>query len=277
MSTDDELRALRERAYGPSADIHEDPAAIARLRALETALSSRDAAPSAPAAALTEGEVEAQDDERRGDWAADRDPKSDERGRRTGFGDPDGSLPRDAVAATGPDPAAPAGDPEATGERPAVARGLPRRTVWLWAGSLVAALILGATITMASSAIVTDRVAVLPEVDVSEWPTSMFGDAQEGARVFEPFEGIRVLVVPNAWGGPSTETTCLFVVRADADNGSATNEILTTGCGSEAFAPAASFTVTDASPEALRERFPVGTAVRVVVEGGEAQVFARTP
>ena len=32
---DDELRALRERAYGRHADIHDDPAAMARLRELE--------------------------------------------------------------------------------------------------------------------------------------------------------------------------------------------------------------------------------------------------
>jgi len=31
----DELRALRERAYGPGADIHDDPAALQRLRELE--------------------------------------------------------------------------------------------------------------------------------------------------------------------------------------------------------------------------------------------------
>lgn len=253
MSTDDELRALRERAYGPTADIHEDPAALARLHALEEERAHRDAAPPAPAGIEldTEADIEA---------GIDADAA------------PDDPLPRDTVEAE-QEPTEP---PDAH-DGPTSTRRLARRTVWLWAGSIVAALILGAAIWMATSAIVADRVAVLPEVDVTEWPTSMFGDPQEGARVFDAFEGIRVLVVPNAWGSPGADITCLFVVRAADEDGSATNEILTTGCGSEAFAPTASFTVTDASPAGLRDRFPAGTGIRVVVEGDEAQVFARTP
>lgn len=236
MSTDDELRTLRERAYGPTADIHDDPVALARLRALEAAetearIPVQIAEPASP--------VESASDPERGP-----DPETD----------------------PGPEP-----EPAPTGR-------LPRRTIWLWAASVAAALLLGAAITTATSAIVADRVAVLPETDLAEWPTNVFGDAQEGARIFEAYEGIRVLVVPNAWGSPSAEITCLFVVRADgADGSAASNEILTTGCAGEAFSPTASFTVTDASPADLRERFPVGTGVRVVVSGNEAQVFARAP
>lgn len=49
---DDELAALRARAYGPDADIHTDPEAVARLRALEhDARRAPDAAPASPAPA----------------------------------------------------------------------------------------------------------------------------------------------------------------------------------------------------------------------------------
>ena len=55
----DELRALRERAYGPHADIQDDPHALARLRELEAQLSAATmpslpaATPSPPAASAT--------------------------------------------------------------------------------------------------------------------------------------------------------------------------------------------------------------------------------
>ena len=45
-----ELRALRERAYGPDADIRDDPRALRRLEELEAAAAGRPRAPARPAA-----------------------------------------------------------------------------------------------------------------------------------------------------------------------------------------------------------------------------------
>lgn len=245
---DDELRALRERAYGPDADIDDDPAALARLRELESAQAVPDAAPPAPLVR---------------------------------FDDPAPATAEDVPTSDPPATDAAADDPapEPGSEEPAPPGGrLPRRTIWLWAGSVALALVVGAAATMATSSVMGNRVAVLGEADVSQWPAGMFGEPQEGARVFETFHGIRVIVVPNVWGAPGSDITCMFVVRADGEGGTQPpNEILTTGCGDPAFAPTASFSVTEASPDALLEQFTVGTGVRVVLAGDEVHVFARTP
>lgn len=255
-SPGDELRLLRERAYGPGADIHDDPVALARLRELEEAGAWTDAAASEPAGfepALPE--------------PASPDPAA------SPAAEVEGSVEVGRADAGGISPDLAEGDPPV---RPAP---ISRRLAWLWAASVVVALVVGAAITMATSSLGGNRVAVLAETGVSEWPTGMFGDAQEGARVFEAFAGIRVLVVPNLWGSPTAGTTCMFVVEAqeDAESTQQPGEILTTGCGGGAFAPAASFAVTEGSPDELRERYAVGTGVRVVVEGDEAHVFVRTP
>lgn len=257
---DAELRALRERAYGPEADIHLDPVAQARLRELEAVPPIPDAA--SPAVATP------------------RDEHPTLPGEEPGEAEPRDEHPSPSSPAP---PLAPQADmtddPEPRDDDAPARRGtLSRRTIWLWAASVALALFVGAGITAATSSLGGNHVAVLPEVDVTEWPTSMFGDPQDGARVFETFEGTRVLVVPNAWGSPDSEIVCVFVVRDESEEGSeAANEILTTGCGGTAFAPTASFTVTERSPAALRDRFPVGTGVRVAVQGNEVHVFARTP
>lgn len=267
----DELRALRERAYGPDADIHLDPVAQARLRELETVPPIPDAA--SPTASVAEDEHptvqadETWDVEQREQASLPTPPPLAEAVRAAGTDgaqEPDGARPPDGT--------------EPLADTPAARGSLSRRTIWVWAASVALALVVGAGVTAATSSFGGIPVAVLPEVELTEWPTNMFGDAQEGARVFEVFEGTRVLVVPNAWGSPDSEIVCVFVVRGESEDGSAAaNEILTTGCGAGAFAPTASFTVTERSPAALRDRFPIGTSVRVTVEGDEVRVFTRSP
>jgi hypothetical protein len=260
-SPGDELRLLRERAYGPGADIHDDPVALARLRELEEAGARTDAAPSEP--------------------AGSEPPFSEPTSPDPASPEPAASAAAEADEPVEVEPADPGGIPPDLAEADPPARRAPisRRLAWLWAASVVVALVVGAAITMATSSLGGNRVARLAETDVSEWPTETFGDPLEGARVFEAFDGIRVLVVPNLWGTPAAAITCIFVVRAEEDEESAQQpgEILTTGCGGGAFAPAASFAVTEESPDPLREHYAVGTGVRVVVEGDEAHVFVRTP
>lgn len=55
MDADAELAALRRRAYGPAADIADDPAALARLRELEGALASRPQQPASQPAPRDQG------------------------------------------------------------------------------------------------------------------------------------------------------------------------------------------------------------------------------
>ncbi|MCW3493048.1 hypothetical protein [Microbacterium sp. SSM24] len=272
---DEELRVLRERAYGPDADIHLDPVALARLRELESVVTATDAAPSAPPALtpMRDDPSTARREEPLDGQPFDADPLDADPFDADAF-DADPAPPAPGSAEGTP----PAASTDPRDDAPARRGTLSRRTIWLWAASVALALVAGAGITMTTSSSGGNQVAVLPEVEVTEWPTSVFGDPQEGARVFEVFEGTRALVVPNAWGGPGSEIVCLFVVPAEGPDGApAVNEILTTGCGGTAFAPSASLDVDEGSPEALRDRFPDGTGVRFAIEGDEVHVYTRTP
>lgn len=248
---DDELRALRERAYGPGADIHDDPVALARLDELERALTPVPAEPERPVIAAV--------DEPEAEHPLDENPADPEPASSIGPDVPD-VLP--AISASAPERSRPS-----------------RRLVWLWAGSVAAAAVIGAAVTTATLTWPGDRVAALAETDVSEWPSEFFGSPQEGSRVFEEYLGLKVLVVPNAWGSAEAGVECVFVLRvADDDSGGeqqSPGELLTTGCGEETYPPSAAFVISDASPAELRERFDVGTSIKVVLDQGEAVVFAR--
>lgn len=49
------------------------------------------------------------------------------------------------------------------------------------------------------------------------------------------------------------------------------------GCSAGAFPAVTRFTVTSAAPDALRERFAVGTSLRFVLEGDEIHVRSDDP
>lgn len=258
---EDELRALRERAYGPAADILSDPVALARLQELEDAAEPGDAERAVERESIARPIGTADEAARGREVGEDPEPAEDER---------DASVPA-AVAADDlpPEPA------------PPVRRyRLPRRITWLWAASVLVALIAGAAITMATAPWSGERVAVLAERDADDWPSLSFGEPVDGSRVFEDFFGLTPLIVPDSLGSDGQERVpCLFVViLSDYDGGDPPGTAATTvtaGCASGAFAPTASFTVTDASPATLREQFPPGTSVQVTVVGDEAQVSVR--
>lgn len=254
-ATEDELRMLRRRAYGPDADIQTDPAAMDRLRRLEAAAARVSPSAIAPSAA---------------DPAEEDEPTTDAT-----------PVPVDPGVPAPPDaPQAPTGMPSDEGDAadtPERSR-LSRRTIWLWAASIVVALVVGAGITTLMPATGAGRVATIAEADLSEWPADVFGDPQEGARIFEAYEGLRVLVIPNAWGSSAAALSCVFVVRSDREGGTgAVNEIVTTGCGAGDFPPTAAFPVNEESPEALRDRFADGTDLRIVLAEDEVHVFAKEP
>ena len=268
---DDELRALRERAYGPGADIHDDPVALARLDELERSVSAeRPRAVGTSHDQTHPGEDDARtaadgafDDGRAGPSDDPVDPRDD---AVRSSGEP--------APPTDPSPTDPSPTEPATG-RPASR--LSRRTKGIWAASVVVALIAGAALTMATTAAADGRVAVLAEADPDEWPVDFFGEPQEGSRVFEEFLGLRVLMVPNAWGSTRYGINCVFVTKVGDSEAGSPGDLITTGCGEGRYPPSAAFPVTDASPDALRERFPIGTSLRVVLQGSQVEVFARTP
>lgn len=314
-----ELRRLRERAYGPAADILDDPAALERLRELERAFDAHAAASVARDAATSDrgGDPASSDDPARegddddqppaggaepvvlGYEAADpRDPEARRPGDPdahrygdpghhgdTGYhGDPGDADPVGAGAPrTGGGEASGTGAADDPENAPARARPtLSRRTAWLWAASVVVALIVGAALSLAMPSWSGERAAVLAEADIDDWPSLSFGEPEEGSRIFEDYFGLTPVLVPSALGSDNQQRVpCMFVViLTDYDGGDppgTAGSTVSAGCADGAFPPAASFLVTDASPEPLREELPVGTSVRITIEGDEAHVSVRRP
>jgi hypothetical protein len=247
----DELRMLRARAYGPAADILDDPDALARLRELED--RAQTPTPASTAADAVPEPV-----------ATDADPV------------PAATDPAPGHAATEAAPVAAASVPEASATT-AVATGdeperRPRR-IWPWLAAVGGAgLVLGAVLATVIPALPGNRVAVLATASEAEWNSDLFGPMQDGSVVFEDFRDLTVVEVRNAWGQPEEDrsTRCVFVY---SDQGM----MLTMGCAGQGFPPTASFTVTATASEELRAEFPEGTSLRFVIDESEASVYARRP
>jgi len=256
-SSDDELRALRARAYGPLADIHDDPVALARLQELES--QQRNAA--APVVdepsplALFE---EAPD-------AGTAPPPAAEAGAPDpvpGYGAPDApGTPEDGI----PSPDMAADEPE-RGARP-----WWRRTRVLWAASLVAAVLFGVGLTLSVQSVTAGKVATLGVDEDAEWPSS-FGDRPPGGQQFDDFHGMSVLSYPQGFSGDPSQI-CLYALSNADGNGT----VGAAGCGSGAFPASAALTVSEQLPRELREAFPVGTALQFVLDGEQVHVYAKAP
>jgi hypothetical protein len=258
-----ELTALRARAYGPGADIDSDPAARARLEALEASARAarRPLAPPViprPAPPLP---------------APPAPPATTE----------SATDPTTLTTFTS-DPAQPA---------PA------RRRLWAatWAGSLAAVATVAVAVTAAASAQFAwpatsysdagvSRVASLP-VDPDSTVGSQYFGGDIDATVHEAFAGVTAFTFTYEYPGGEADSLCIAVVPSNevnglgndpGDDGSATyTGPLTQSCSAGAFPAAASMVVTDQAPAALRDRFPVGSSLQFVHHGDAVEVFAADP
>lgn len=273
----DELAALRARAYGPAADIHDDPDALARLRALEAA------ARPAPPAPATRGE------EGPGDPA--RLVKRDESAAGGAAGsDPGAPAVPDTRRSAALDAASPDGSAgQASTVAPRSPRRIPRAWLVVWAASIaLVAVVTGAivfslaSIRPVSAATGATQVATLDEpmneADVA-WLKRMFGGNETVA--FE-YLGLAVALTPLGIFG-SAEGPCLTVSSisdfSETDDGggySYTGQMYN-GCGAGSFPAAAQLVVGPGSPDELRERFPDGTALSFVADGDVIGVFMAEP
>lgn len=253
-----ELSALRARAYGPGADLDDDPEAIRRLHELEELALARRA---------EEGEgrerVEAP-----AALAASAVPSA-------------GPSPVPEVATVGEDLSPPdARDDDGQVEPPGLRLWWTRRRVaLLWAASLVAVLV----VSSAASAAFTYRLQADPreEAALSVDPTrevpEMFGGGMAESRVFSEFYGLLPIAVD--YGDPSFAGLCLTVVAVDSideDSGSFTGPG-TSGCGAGRFPATASFVVSAQFPDELRERFPDGTALQFELQENRVVVLSMPP
>ncbi|GAA5036448.1 hypothetical protein ACFQRL_09405 [Microbacterium fluvii] len=249
---DDELSALRERAYGPSADIHADPAAMARLASLEASLRA-----DAVADAAADATGQAQPD----DSADSPDVTSSPADRR---------LDQQTVGATAADAAAPDSGAPALAAEPDTSPRRPRRAL-VWAASIVVAALVGAGATLGVQSLMSGRVAVLGVEEGAEWPTEYFGSATDDSRVFTEFHGLSVAAVDQP--GIEGVTVCLYVL----DERGVDSQMMTAGCAAGSFPASASLVVTGDSPDELTEAFEAGTALLFVLEGDRVEVFASAP
>jgi hypothetical protein len=262
--TADELRSLRERAYGPSADIHDDPVALARLRELESTAATEVASPSTPIRAFGVREVDngamagAPDSESRSPIAvAELDADA---GVDSHPSDAPGSGPQKAHGSGHDSPAA---EPDARPSR-------PRHPVFVRVVTIILAVIVGAALTYATMQVRPGTVGSLSEDRDAEWPNNL-GTRQDGSRVFEEFHGLTVVIIPQPWED-RPEVPCLVVLER-----SETSPISSVGCGGGAFPPSAALTVIDSHPEELRSEFPVGTSLKFVEEDGIVTVYSVAP
>ncbi|NLP84723.1 hypothetical protein HF576_12760 [Microbacterium sp. CFH 90308] len=269
---DDELRALRKRAYGRDADIDGDPIALRRLRELEEEAHRRlpdgpepgeraatpadsDAPATTPAAGIrspvdpltTEDAavlVSAQDD---GPDSALVDPAAE---RADGVAEPVDGAGESAKSSS-----------------PAWWR---RRSTLLWSAAVVGALVVGAAAALWVSQ-QQGRVAVLQQADVEDWPRNVVGEPPDGSRLFEDFLGLTVVIMPQSFGG-GDETECLYVLESGGQG-----FMSTIGCSAGGFPATAALAVTARAPDELRERFADGTALQFVLTDSQVHVYADEP
>ena len=270
---DDELRALRRRAYGRDADIDGDPVALRRLRELEEEAHRRTPEGPEPGERTTSP---ADED------ALDTTPAA-------GIRSPVGPLTtRDAVLSVsapddGPDPglldpateradgvAEPADGVAGDSAKPSIPAWWRRRSTLLWSVAVVGALVVGAVAALWAGQ-QQGRVAVLQQADVEDWPRNVVGEPPEGSRLFEDFLGLTVVIMPQSFGG-GDETECLYVLESGGQG-----FMSTIGCSAGGFPATAALAVTERAPEELRERFADGTALQFVLTGSQVHVFADEP
>lgn len=283
-----ELRALRERAYGPGADIHDDPAAMQRLRELEDGERVRPAAAAVPGIDARRGRF---DDETDAPGRVERTaiPEDGGRGEETGTGSSGAadaaSVPGSVAATAVPERPEPqdAADPAPGGGAAAGGGGAPdalpavavpwwrRRMPLLWAGSLVVAALLGAGAALSMQAVWAGQVAVLSENPGDEWPEGFFSPRPEGGATFDDFLGLTPVRVPQEMGPDSTLSVCLYVLLAPS------NGMMGAGCSAGTFPATAAILVTEQLPAEVLERFEPGTALQFVLDGSQVRVYAAAP
>jgi len=251
-----ELARLRARAYGPGADITDDPAALARLAELErreqdARLAAAEAA-SAPPAVSTDVLSSGLVDER------DAEP--------VGSGEPAAS-----------------GDPDASSRR----WRLPirtRRGLWAWALTVVVVAALSSAATAVGSAFVP----VARSADVAQVATltpdpgravpGIFGPAGKDGRAYADFHGMTAFVAYAQFGPDGERNPCIFLVPTaivdQLESGNYAGGYSDVGCGAGVFPATTQFVVNSTSPAEFVARFPPGSSVQFVFDGQNLGVFS---
>ncbi|TGY37974.1 spermidine/putrescine ABC transporter permease [Microbacterium laevaniformans] len=256
-ATREEFATLRRRAYGPDADIADDPAALARLRELE---------------------------QRQGRGsAAEQSARMAEAERL--FGPP---VPRPENAV--PETPAPAGDAAAVGVAEPHGAGqhyrssptpppIGRALLIGWAASIVVvAIVVGALVFALASLRPVSAVTGARQVASLDQPTAdvpmVLPWARNGDRgTTYSFAGL--LIVVSSGENRGFEGECVTVLKDVPDV--AGSQIGNSACSASPFHPAVSIHVDRGSSEELTAAFPVGTVLQFEWDGTAVGVFAADP
>lgn len=257
-ATRDELAELRRRAYGPGSGIADDPLAQERLSELES---------------------RARDEAERSDLPPAADDIQDAEVRRL-FADPSGAPAATASTAAGEDEPPSTGADSASGGPAPIPH--PRRIAvhWLvaWAASMLVVAVVVGTLVFGLASVppvataAGRQIATLTErVDA---PAEMKGWASGAPATGFAFEGLIVVPTPMGVGVFGSESECIMVAPSDGfgSDGSIRGEVFWS-CRAGEFPATVQFVVSSSSTEALRARFPLGTALRFVLDGDRVGVF----
>lgn len=255
-----ELRRLRARAYGPDADIADDPTAAARLEVLEDlerrdrlTSPSRAAAPVATVPTPVDAQPTASGIDVEGPGAAD-----DDRGDADSEGD---------------------GGPRK--RRPLIGS---RRTLWGWAISLAvvtalasAATALTLTFVPVSTSVGAPQVGTLepdPDTDIP----AIFGQRTGAERAFEDFYGVTAFVGFAQVDASENRSPCIYLLDSSEltqrEAQGISGNFVYGGCGAGIFPATVEFVVAEGMPDAFVAQFPIGTSVQFVFDGENVGVFA---
>ncbi|MFJ4038485.1 hypothetical protein ACIPVB_10405 [Microbacterium sp. NPDC090007] len=239
----DELERLRARAYGPDADLADDPIALERLRHLEeqvrTAALAPDPAPPGP--------------------------------------QPAASVDPDTAAADDP-----AGEDEDPRPRRPLVRSRRALWAWALSLAAVTAVASAATALGVSFVPVTG-VAGAPQVDTlvpdpdAETP-AVFGQRTGAERAFQDYYGVTAFVGLVRTDATDNRNPCLYLLDTDEvsreDGRGIGGNFVYGGCGAGVFPATVEFVVAEGMPSAFVERFPIGTSVQFVYDGDNVGVFS---
>lgn len=237
-----ELRRLRARAYGPDADISDDPAAQARLWELEQ-LDKPDRSP-APAAEHASADAAAPDEAPADDGGeqarADARPPLLRTRRRVRMA----ALALAGVAAVASAATA--------------------------VGTSFTAVDRGSGIAQVD--------ALTPSSDVELTEVGYLGFDPSQVRGFADYYGLTAFAGSTQIDSEGNRADCLLLSDTDdLDDGDASGRsggVRSGGCGAGPFPATVEFIVTSSFPAQFRSRFPVGSAVQFVLDGDDVGVFS---
>ncbi|MCT9821142.1 hypothetical protein N3K63_12720 [Microbacterium sp. W1N] len=244
-----ELAALRARAYGADADIHDDPDALRRLTALEEAGRRARTAPPAPPLVTTV-------------------PRSG--GTPRAHRAPATATPTDAGASADPDGVDALGSAPPENDEPPVRRWRTAALLLACAATAVVTAALTAGVVLPLSLLAGDTsprpIAVLHVDPDAEGDETSPGD---GAARYDDFYGMRIS------SGEYDETggRCITIMPDAALSGTSTGV-----CSAPGLEPSIDLTVMDGQVgEGVIERYAPGTTLRFTLAGDEVRVYISEP